>query len=615
MANLPEQVPLVSSRVQNTSDLGLIWGQRASVYGPAHQEMDDLVKTYEGSLPERFMDYFHDEMHVHIVNMTRLAWDDIAALSGKVFPVYVEPDNDTPTAKRRAEKQENIAYGYNDAGRHVGTVSYPMLKKVLMWWLVGTANAVQMVLPDYRKKTPYFTFRDPRTYYPPVGWSPYTQAEADDGFFAYRLSVGELKRRFPEAATELDASAALQRQSRRTRFLRKGRTLNDDEVFLWVGEYYTKDTWMVATIEDKAVTLARSDTGDPGHPDVQPVIPYSLYSPSGAKGRSLFSDQVSIQAAMSRMFSQKLDFFDRTLYPLIFHTPLAGRNIRIGPFATNEFDVFSSQVPPRVDTVSPAQNVDADTTLQFAIGLSRMLNRNPESFQGGGEADSAKALDRLQEGVNQTVREHIWPPVIEQEPKAYTIAAQMDMNLFGSVEKTRRVTRARRSVNSPTKVRVDYVPSKALEGRVHDFEVEPGLGLGGWQGVQEVLMLFGAEAISEDMLLEQLPNINDPQKVKRAIQSDRLRKLQLAELAVKAEQGRLAPDALAELDRRVQEGQDMHEALAELAAQGKLEAPPAPAGSPMGGPPGGGPPMPGPTGPGIPPELQGLIPTPEAMQG
>src|SRR5437588_10507215 len=80
-------------------DLGTFWASRAKFYGAAHTDMDVIVNTYFGETPQAFKDYFHKDMHVHVVNMIRLAWDDLANLAGKIFQVFVETDNDSDAAK------------------------------------------------------------------------------------------------------------------------------------------------------------------------------------------------------------------------------------------------------------------------------------------------------------------------------------------------------------------------------------------------------------------------------------------------------------------------------------------------------------------------------------
>lgn len=360
---------------------------------------------------------------------------------------------------------------------------------------------------------------------------------------------------------------------------------------------------MVGTLEERAVELVSSRSGDRGHPGVNPIVSMGLYTPMSAKGRSIFADQVSIQAAMARMFSQKLDYFDRTLYPIIFTTPLAGKNVKIGPYAVNEFDITMGG-SPRVDSIGPTNAVDADQTMQFAMGLSRMLNRNPEQMQGVGDADSAKALEALRKGVNDSIREGIWPAAIEALPTLYTAAATMDQNLWG------REVKSAKGRRKNANYRISYKPNKLLKGHERDFEVEPGVGLTGFQGTQEIMMLVQAELMSEDDALEQLEHVREPVEAKRRIQSDRTEKLMWAALNARAAVppgqpggGALKPGAIGTIRKRVRDGEDLFDVVEAMEAAGQLyeEAPEMPGMDPiaalLGG--AGG----GPAGPGGPPML------------
>lgn len=576
---------------RNPESLVRLWESRAMVYGTEHAAMDTLVNVYNGGLPPEFADYFHEDMHVHLPNLIRLGWDDMANMAGKVFPLYVDPDNERPTAKERAELQEKIGYGYNRAGRVCGGVSMKTLKKVISWWLIGTANAVYMVLPDYEKKTPFFTFRDPRSHFPPVGWSPYTQAAPVDTLFAYTLTLGEMKNRYPDKTAEID------RHFNRVMSTATVMSKVDDSTALTILEFYSKDVWVVCVADDIPLVLSESSYGDVGHPGVMPVVATGLYAPDGSKGRSIFADQVSLQAAMARMFSQKLDFYDRTLYPIIFHTPLMQNMVRIGPYAMNEYNTTTAP-NPRMDVVSPAHPIDADQTMAFTLGLQRILNRNPEMMQGAGDANSAKALETLKQGITGTIRDGFWPCMLEAEPRLYSLAAQVDVNCWGNVKK--RVHGSRKN-NAYT---VNYVPGVHLRGREDDFEVEPGLGLAGYQGTLEIIQLYGAELIPEQDAIEQGEWTRDAREMVRRLQGDKLRKLQYADLASRASNLALAPGAISEIIRRVEKnGEDMGDVIEEMEKSGRL-APPAPEPSAMQGPPG----MP-PT----PQDLSAILPSMAAM--
>src|SRR6266545_1380987 len=133
----------------------------------------------------------------------------------------------------------------------------------------------------------------------------------------------------------------------------------------------------------------------------------------------------------------------------------------------------------------------------------------------------------------------IWPPMIAGITRMYEKAARIDMNVWKYNRRTIQGTRK----NSD--FRVPYTPATDLLGREGKFEVEPGLGLAGYQGTVEILQLLGAEAISEDMALEQLEHVRDPQAEKRRIFNDRLQKVMFANLAANGQQGIVVPGALA----------------------------------------------------------------------
>jgi hypothetical protein len=234
-----------------------------------------------------------------------------------------------------------------------------------------------------------------------------------------------------------------------------------------------------------------------------------------------------------------------------------------------------------------------------------MLNRNPESFQGqapGGRADSAKALNSLRDSVvNTTIREMIWPPMIQAMPKLYTKAAELDLQLWPNERK--RVSGRRKN----QAFFQNYRPQVDLKGRTEDFLIEPGIGLAGYQGTLEIMQLVGAELMPEDEAIEQGEWSRDATETKRSIQGMRLEKVLWADLTARAQAppgmpGKLQAGALAKLKRMVQaEGTDLFDAIEQLEQRGELsEAPPE-------APPG----MEGGAGaPGLPP---GLVPQPGAV--
>lgn len=584
--------------------LANLWQKRFEYWGGLHQHQTEMLDIYFGDFPSDFLDYFHELEHKHIINMIKLATDDLVGMAGQEFPLYFPAENEHDAAKRRAEKREHICYGYNAAGRKAGGLDMKGLSLMLSFYLVLCAQAVAIVCPDYKRRTPYFDWRDPRSFFPPVGYNPWGQEELDGVLFAHQMTVGEIKRRFTDEYGDLtpaDVDLAVQSGGARQTTGWSGERnstpnkVTDDD-FVWVGEYYSKDHWFVATMTNKTAVLKESRTGDRGHPGICPVVAYGLLTPD--LPRSHLADQVSMQAGMSRLFSQRIEFFDRTNNPLIFHSKLVGDTINYGPNAANELDT-SGGTTPYVNVVAPKQPVDTDTTMGFIMGLSRMLNRNPESLQGGGDADSAKAINELRQAVSTSVKTMFWPSFIQGHPKLYSKAMQMDMNLWGQEKKkisgrTPDYHLKQRGVP----VTQQYRPLSDLAGYEDDVEIEPGIMLRGYQGRLEILQLLGAKAMSRATALEQMDTIRDPEGELRRIELDELNEIVKMDLLTKAQNMELQPGAMSKIHELVaKEGVSWMEAIKQLDEKGELYVAPPAAGAMPG--------MPGAEG--MPPELAALM--------
>lgn len=581
-------------------DLHGTFNARALHWGQKHAAQSEIADVYYGNFPPEYDDFFPDEQHVHVVNMIRLGWDDQAGLAGQEFPLFFSPENETAAAKARAEKREHICYGYNAAGRKMGGVDMEGLSQILGWYLVGFGEAVLKVCPDYRRKTPFFDYRDPRTHFPPIGYSPWKQQALDETMFAYRTTLGELIARFPEKREELlramnvsitDMGARNTGTSFRSRFSRGKRKNQDPETTeLWVGEFYSQDAWYVSTLEEKPVVLLGSEDGDKGHPGVCGVVAYSLFAADGP--RSMLQDQISLQAAMTRMFSQKLDFYDKVLYPMIFTTPLLGDTLKYGPGALNYFDMsqLGTSGRPYVEVITPKSSVDADSAMQFTMGLQRILNRNPESMQGQGQADSAKALAELKGAISTTVQRTYWPSIKQGHPKLYSEAMRMDINIWGRDKKRMSgQTPATHPKERGIRKDVSYRPLQDLAGFEDEVEIEPGTLLDGYTGLLELMQLKGAGMLSLDTALERAQVIQDPEAEKRRIQTDQMEALIWADLNAKAQGGQLQPSAMADIrDLQQKDSMDLFDAVRQLREQGRLyiEAPAEEPGMPTSGAPG-----------------------------
>lgn len=568
-------------------DLVSVFNARALHWGQKHEDQNLIVDVYNGNVPAEYEDLFHPRQRVYLINMTRLSIDDLAGIAGQEMTLYSAPGSEANDEHRKAERRETICYGYGAAGRKRGGIDMRGLSLVHGFQMVAMAECVGMVLYDYKRRTPYFTHRDPRTHFAPIGWNSWEQSDLNGTMFAYKMSLGEIKRRYPDAIPELNtayggktfgfgAFDGGRQNTGWTDIIDDGSGNDeDDRRFLWVGEYYLDDAWYVATMEDKTVTLLASEQGDPNHPGVCPVVAGGLYNPEMA--RSLVLDQIDIQFGNSRLYSQQLEFNDRVLYPPMFGDEITGGKVKTGPYAYNTFVNDGSGKRPSFHQAGPPQSIQTQQMMQFGLGLMERFNRTPEVLQGGGDANSAKALMEKKASVSSTIENHVWPVFHQMHPQMYSKAMYIDVNIDGNEEKYisgRTPTTHPKKRDAP--VSTKYRPARDLVGYEDSIEIEAGIVLRGVHGRTELMQLRGV-GLSKKTYFEQLDIVRDPEGEIRRLDIEALEEIIKADLAKKAEGNLLHPKALMELlGLMAKKGEDFITAIEKLDEQGLLLAPPMP---------------------------------------
>lgn len=123
--------------------------------------LSEVAALYEGDLPAQFLKYFPKNEPHHVVNMVRLAHDDLATSIGRMPDIVVDPTNHTNAELKKIGKLERIATNYlvesTPGGRE--------FMWELAWWLLA-GRAVVICVPDSERSAPRFEMRDPRTCYP-----------------------------------------------------------------------------------------------------------------------------------------------------------------------------------------------------------------------------------------------------------------------------------------------------------------------------------------------------------------------------------------------------------------------------------------------------------------
>lgn len=155
-------------------------------------EMDRMSRLYEGEIPAEYADFFPKSSPVHVINMIRLAWDDLASSVGR-FPDFVaDPLNASDKELKRTGLLERIGHSYL-------RTSMPTGKEFLFttaWWLVGTGRSVAVVVPDLENKKPRIEHRDPRTAFPGAKRKIGNRiVELSDIIFDYEVSFDEAIKR------------------------------------------------------------------------------------------------------------------------------------------------------------------------------------------------------------------------------------------------------------------------------------------------------------------------------------------------------------------------------------------------------------------------------------
>ncbi|KKL23971.1 hypothetical protein LCGC14_2420020, partial [marine sediment metagenome] len=307
-------------------------------------EANLMANLYHGKLPQEYLKFFPKKAPTHIVQVIRLAWDDLASSVGRTPTFRVDPLDETAKEEKRAGKQEKIASKYLDDAEPSGR----LLNRMSAWWLVGTGRSVIMVRPDDKLGKPILTYRDPRNCYPNMRTVGGIPVELYDLLFKYDIPY--------LAAVEMGLAPKLEDRNQGT-----------------VAPYST-DQQMVTVIElidDQSYTVV-SEFGTMERVDhglgMVPGWVSQNFAPNSDSGVSLFKDQVSLMVAISMLVTLKLAAADKTVNPIYWARGHQG-TIKIGP---NTLTKLSAQgeigvLPPPI-----LRQVDAD--IAQLVQFSNVLN-------------------------------------------------------------------------------------------------------------------------------------------------------------------------------------------------------------------------------------------------
>jgi hypothetical protein len=488
-----------------------------------------MADLYEGRLPPEFDKFFPNGEPKQVVNLVKLAWDDLSVQIGRVPDLRSDPFNSSNAEMKRVGLIERIGFGYLRNSKPSG----PMLMQQLAWWLIGGGRAVAVVQPDLETKMPTFSIRDPRLCYPNPKETYGNQiTELEDVIFRYTLPVEEmenrgLKTRAGTTTNRFPSSDAAEQ--------REGTVI----------EFIDDKRWMIAS-DGGSVQTVEHNLG------IVPAFVFQTFSPNKTYGLSQFQDQVNFMVNISRLMTQKMAFNDRIVWPITWVKGHEGK-IKIGPHVINKLGAQGE-----MGQIAPSQQIQVDRDIEQMTQFSRILNRNPEVRQGEiqskGQYTSAKTLEQLAEAIDTVIGRH-WDIISIGMRYLMKAAFMMDEKFWGGQTKTTS------GILRGQAFRDEYEPSKDINGR-WDINVEYGFGVGGYQGFLQQLQAMDAKTQSRRGAMEQMPGIHDVDAKLREIELEMIDDAGQAAFAAKAANGTLDILLLAKIRKEMaKKGMPLNEVI------------------------------------------------------
>ncbi len=481
-------------------------------------EMQTLTEVYEGKLPDNLKAFFPKSQPRHLMNLIKLAWNDLATQVGRVPEYRSDPKNDTALELKRAGLHEKIAHSYLRGAQP----SAPLFMWQLAWYLVGLGRAVAIVKPNYETKMPELDLKDPRTAYP--------RAKKQTGNVITELADIIFRYEIP-AKTAISMGLAVEKTA-------KDQWGNDagprDKVEII--EYIDDARWVIVS-EDG---LSMSEEHGLG---MVPAYVFQTFSPNQEWGLSLFKDQISFMVAISRLMTQKLAFADQLINPMVWVKGHEG-SIKIGPRVVNRLSSTGD-----MGILSPPQSLQVDQDIAVLERFSRILNRNPElrsgEVQSKGNYTSAKTLEQLSEAIDTVVGQY-WDIIGTGMSYLMKVSFMMDEKLWGDEQKSISGEMAgKRFLDT-------YTPSKDINGR-HFIRTDYGFGIGGYQGFLMHLQAKDAKTMPRRQVMEAMPGVSDVDEAMRLIELEDMDEAGMANFANLAATGQLDTVIWAKLRKEMAE--------------------------------------------------------------
>ena len=524
-----------------------------SAYKARQEDRDARIEIIDKVVRGDFSVFDPDEEKVEprSPNLIQVALEDTAEAASLVPTIRVQPAGTSKEAKRVAAQMERIAGSYVDAAEWETKITR------LVMDLAAYGLCVLTVRPDFDQKIPLIEWRDPRTFYPEIGYRP-GDTSVQSCIFARTVYLTQLP---PEWQAKIQDELTV----------RLGPEVADRNLRVSLVEWWDADEVVVAGIYQHSPGIVASDSASfipvelgrtPNRIGVTPVVVGSRITLDG-EFRGQFDQVVSMMEAHIQLMGMVLDYADQAVYSdvwvrdLIGEMPWGGGGfIELGPNGA------IGRVPPAVSSL----NIQAD--LQQLIEGIHIGARWPKTRPG--EIDqaiaSAKFIEATTGVMNTAIRtyhmilQRVWE-------RALRLAFETDLVHWPGVEKS-HVGMLRNHTYT-----VSYRPERDID-RQHRIRVEYGLGFGRDPAQSAVLHIQYSQngLISKETVQENIDSLPDVALERKRVDLEQFRGIALAKLLEGVQTGQISSRQFIEIVKGRQAGKDIFELFEEYVVKAEEEA-------------------------------------------
>lgn len=497
---------ITGSDMPDAPDVETIIEQRqtsADYWAEAHSRFDLLIDSYHGNFQKMWPSEFRRGEVPKVANWIKLGWDRYSKMVGKLPTNHVTPSNIRRVSQSRADKVEKVLAHYDLSS------GMSNLMKWYAWYLVGLGAAAIGVMPDPVLKGPRYFVKDPRTVLPSPGAGSIPGTSA---------SYGMLSK--PTMSTMSLHSCIINETVTSTYLLDQygnadpdmmdviGRVIEDDHTLSTPYShlvYMDKEWWVVLVGEEKIMEI-RHNLG------FVPLRFTTQYVPDQLGGQGQFEQNIGLVLAYMRLLNQKLTYNENIVWPWLI---LKGLN----NIDTDSRVIEILDRDGDASFLNPPAELQAERDLEVLDRLIRVMNHDTESMQGQapGGVVTGKGVAELNRDVRTMVSDY-WDTMKPDIEFIKSAALIIDEKVYGGIKKI-MFGRAKGE-----QFEEKYVPREVIKGN-HNVVIDFGIGVGGLEGLVELMQVAAQGFVDEQTVMEQLPWIRSVSDTRRKVFLDRMEKI------------------------------------------------------------------------------------------